>query len=119
LAPSGTPCTPPPWSRLAGVDLPAGKVAWAVPLGTFGPLEPLSSLVPRIGGRMDGGLIATASGLVFSAAAADERLRAWDTDSGRQLWSRRLPGASLGDPLSYEAGGRQYVALAVRARQDG
>jgi quinoprotein glucose dehydrogenase len=58
-----------------------------------------------------GGPIATAGGLVFTAAALDPHLRAFDTDSGRELWSVELPASAQATPMTYEAGGKQYVVI--------
>ena len=37
ILPSVTPCTPPPFGALVGVDLRRGAIAWRVPLGTMVP----------------------------------------------------------------------------------
>jgi len=52
---------------------------------------------------------------VFVATAQDRRLRAYDRDTGKVLWSKDLPSGSEGIPASYEIGGRQFIALAVAA----
>ena len=52
-------------------------------------------------------LIVTESGLVFGAGL-DNQIRAWDSDTGRQLWSSRFGGNFLGSPVMYEMAGRQY-----------
>jgi len=57
--------------------------------------------------------VATASGLVFTAAAMDPHLRAFDTDTGRELWSVELPAGGQATPMTYEWQGRQYVVTAA------
>lgn len=57
-------------------------------------------------------LIATAGGLVFIGGTADHRLRAFDIDSGEELWSTETPTASHASPMTYRADGRQFVVIA-------
>ena len=62
-----------------------------------------------------GGPIATASGLVFIGAAMDDYLRAFDTDTGAELWKGRLPAGGQATPMTYRlrADGRQFVVIAA------
>jgi quinoprotein glucose dehydrogenase len=102
----GVPCNPPPWGTLAAVDLAAGKIRWQVPLGTMamGLIQGLPNL---------GGPIVTASGLVFIAAAIDDKLRAFDARTGRELWQAPLPAGGQATPMTYVMGGRQFVVIAA------
>jgi quinoprotein glucose dehydrogenase len=54
----------------------------------------------------------TAGGLVFIGATGDDRFRAFDAATGRELWSHLLPTGAFALPMSYEAGGRQFVVVA-------
>ena len=56
------------------------------------------------------GLVVTASGLLFGAGR-DNQIRAWDTETGRQLWSSRFGGDFVGSPVMYEMSGRQYLLV--------
>lgn len=58
-----------------------------------------------------GGAIVAAGGLVFCAGTRDDRIRAFDKDDGRELWSARLPWTGSAPPASYEVNGRQYVVI--------
>ena len=60
-----------------------------------------------------GGPIVTASGLVFIAAANDDKLRAFDVLTGRELWRASLPAGGQATPMTYVAGGRQFVVIAA------
>lgn len=57
-----------------------------------------------------GGVLSTAGGVVFSGFR--ETFRAFDADTGAQLWQARLGGAVRGSPISYSVGGVQYLAVA-------
>jgi quinoprotein glucose dehydrogenase len=111
-SPLGIPCTAPPWGTLAAVNLATGKLQWEVPIGTSRDLAPWPFWyidgVPNIGGS-----IVTASGLVFIGAAADDYLRAFDVETGAELWRGRLPAGGQATPMTYRVGGRQYVVIAA------
>jgi glucose dehydrogenase len=53
--------------------------------------------------------------LVFIASTPDHHIRAFDTETGEELWKGRLPEAGKATPMSYRLGatGRQYVVIAA------
>jgi quinoprotein glucose dehydrogenase len=106
LAPSGRPCNPPPWGTVVAVDLFSGARRWDVPLGTMVPGMVTGS--PNLGGP-----IATAGGLVFTAAAMDNRLRAFDSDTGKELWAFELPAGGQATPMTYSIDDTQYLVIAA------
>lgn len=105
----GYPGIEPPWGLLNCYDLATGKALWRVPLGEHEELTRQG--VPLTGSQNLGGASVTAGGLVFVAGTSDERLRAFDADTGRELWSAKLPHAGTAAPAIYEAGGRQFVVV--------
>ena len=62
-----------------------------------------------------GGPLTTASGLTFIGATLDSTFRAFDTETGRELWQTRMPASAIATPMTYraKAGGRQYVVVAA------
>jgi len=107
------PCNPPPWGTLAAVSLDDGAIRWQVPLGSAPDRIPVS-LPIRPGLPNLGGPIATAGGVVFVAAAMDGQLRAFDVDTGEELWSDRLPAGGNATPMTYVGpSGRQFVVIAA------
>jgi quinoprotein glucose dehydrogenase len=64
------------------------------------------------GTQVYGGPVVTAGGLVFVASTQDERIRAFDKRSGRELWSAKLPAAGYATPAVYEQDGRQFIVIA-------
>jgi quinoprotein glucose dehydrogenase len=97
FVPPGVPCTPDPPAALVAIDLKTGTKAWEQPL------------LPNLGGP-----IATAGGLVFLGATIDAFVRAFDIETGRELWRAELPGGAKATPMTYRgADGRQYVVIAA------
>ncbi len=103
------PCTPPPWGIIAGVDLSTGQIVWRKTLGTTEDLSPGPGI--KLGTPNLGGPITTAGGLVFIGAALDNYLRAFDINSGEELWKGRLPAGGQATPMTYEWEGRQFVVI--------
>ena len=112
LSPFNMPCTAPPWAKLVAVDMAEGEILWEQPLGLVDKLAPVP--IPlRWGTPYAGGPIATGGGLVFIGATADERFRAYDTETGELLWEFEGPTSANATPMTYMAGGRQYVVVAT------
>ncbi|HVX40226.1 MAG TPA: pyrroloquinoline quinone-dependent dehydrogenase [Gemmatimonadaceae bacterium] len=115
FSPSKLPCTKPPFGSLVAIDLKTGAKAWEVPLGDLSITHPELSAISKtpLGAPNLGGPIVTAGGLVFVAGTMDNSLRAFDVETGKELWRGTLPAGGRATPMTYEAGGRQYVAIAV------
>jgi len=60
-----------------------------------------------------GGSVVTSGGLVFIGAASDDFLRAFDVESGKELWRGRLPAGGQATPMTFVQDGRQFVVIAA------
>jgi quinoprotein glucose dehydrogenase len=106
---SNMPCNQPPWGELVAVNVNTGDIAWKAPLGITEslPAEKQNTGRPGIGGP-----IATAGGVVFVGGTDDNRFRAFDAKTGKELWSYKLDASSSTVPSTYEGkDGRQYVVV--------
>lgn len=58
-----------------------------------------------------GPLLTTAGGLVFGGGTNDKMFRAFDAKTGDVLWEMQLNSGIIGVPSSFEADGKQYIAV--------
>jgi quinoprotein glucose dehydrogenase len=107
----GYPAIKPPWGEVIAVDLNKGEIAWRTTIGEYEELKKRG--VPQTGTETFGGTIVTAGGLVFIGGSKDEKFHAFDKDSGKLLWSDKLPAGGYATPCTYMANGKQYVLIAA------
>lgn len=108
------PCQKPPWSQLTAIDLNKGEFRWRVTLGVVDEL--LARGVPPTGSSSSiGGSIVTAGGLVFIGATNDSRFRAFDKDTGKELWVTKLPASAHATPMTFRGKktGKQFLVVAA------
>jgi quinoprotein glucose dehydrogenase len=105
----GYPANKPPWGTLNCIDINTGKLVWTVPLGEYPELA--AQGFHNTGTENYGGAIATAGGLLFCSGTRDAKIRAFDKDTGAELWSGKLPWVGIAPPSTYELHGRQYVVI--------
>jgi len=84
------------WGRLVAVNLDTGKVVWREQTD-----QPLI-----------GGVLATAGNLVFTGEG-NGWFNAYDARNGKKLWSFQCGAGVNSPPVSYEVGGKQYIAVAA------
>jgi glucose dehydrogenase len=103
------PCYKPPWGSLMAVNASTGEFAWKVPLGIT---ESLPEGKQNTGASNLAGPIATAGGLVFIGATNDNRFRAFDSKTGKELWVTKLDYTATAVPMTYQGKNvKQYVAI--------
>ena len=114
LSSLGAPCNPPPWGTLRAVDLVSGELLWSATLGSTRDQAPFP-LWLDYGSPNLGGAVVTAGGLIFIGATTDKFLRAFDVQTGDEIWRQRLPYTANATPLSYRLreDSRQFVVIAA------
>ena len=104
------PCIRPPWGRLFAIDANTGEIAWQTRLGVTDDLPQGKQDTGRYNEL--GGPIVTAGGLVFIGGTDDHRFRAFDSRTGKALWTVKLDYSAQSVPITYRGkDGRQYVAV--------
>jgi quinoprotein glucose dehydrogenase len=107
------PCQQPPWGFLTAINLDEGNFRWRSVLGVIDKL--VDRGLPPTGAPNIGGSLVTAGGLVFIGATNDSRFRAFDKDTGKELWVTRLPASAHATPMTFRGRktGRQFVVIAA------
>lgn len=116
--PLNTLCHAPPYGKIAAVDMDTQEILWDRPVGTIkdsGPLGIKTGLPIRMGMPGFGGSLVTGGGLTFFGAQKERTFRAFDTATGKELWSDRMPASGNANPMSYVGpkSGRQFVVVAA------
>ena len=112
---TGLLCKQPPYGGIRAIDLATGETVWDRPFGQAlnnGPFGIPSMMPIDIGTPNNGGPVVTAGGLIFIAATTDNLIHAIDVATGQTVWTDKLPGGGQTTPITYEAGGRQFVVIA-------
>jgi len=111
------PCFRPPWASLMAVNAATGEFAWRVPLGVN---DSMPEGKKNVGSPGYGGPMVTAGGLVFIGATRDRRFRAFDSKTGKELWSVRTDYNVTAIPMTYQGkDGKQYVAVTAATSGQG
>lgn len=120
VSPWDLPCVRPPWGTLVNVDLEANRIVWEIPLGSSAASLPAALPTRDFGLPGVGAPIVTAGELVFVAASSDNEFRAFDLETGAELWKHELPAGGQATPMTYRAGesDAQYVVI-VAGGNDG
>src|SRR4051794_14294478 len=106
----GWPCINPPWGELIAVNANTGDIAWRSPLGSA---EAYGDRGSNAGTTTLGGSFATGGGLVFIGATVDSKFRAFDSGTGKEVWTTDLPSPAMATPTVYRGeSGREYVVIA-------
>ena len=100
-----------PWGTLNAINLNTGDPIWQVPLGEYPDL--VKKGLRNTGTENHGGPLVTSGGLIFIAATYDQKLRAFDKNTGKVLWEQLLPAGGFATPITYMINGKQYIAIAA------
>jgi quinoprotein glucose dehydrogenase len=99
----------PPYTSIVKYDLNSPAIKWRIGFGDD-PTLAARGITGTGAPALLNGLVVTESGVVFGAGG-DNQVRAWDSDTGRQLWASRFGGNFAGSPVMYEIDGRQYLLI--------
>jgi len=129
-APLGLPLIKPPWGRITAIDMNTGEHVWMVPNGqVIDSVKNNPALagidLSGVGNPERAPLLVTKT-LLFSGDGAGlfssgpggggKKFRALDKKTGKTIFEMELPANETGLPMTYMAGGKQYIVVAVGAR---
>jgi len=104
-----TPCQKGPWGELIAVNVNSGDITWRSLLGVTDHFPEGKQATGRPG---NGGPTSTAGGVTFIGGTDDARFRAFDSRTGKELWTVKLDYSAHATPITYQGkDGRQYVAI--------
>jgi len=125
--PYGLPLSRPPWGTIVAIDLNTGRKLWTIANGDTPDYvrkhEKLRGLaLPRTGHDDRAGLLVTKSLLfagegagMFVSSEGGTMFRAHDKRTGAIVWELDLGARQTGIPMTYAAGGRQYILVPAGA----
>jgi quinate dehydrogenase (quinone) len=100
----------PPYTTLTSYDLNRGTIRWQIGLGDDLRLVGQGIKGTGTAANVKGGLITTATGLVF-ATGGDHKVHVYDSADGKQISEFPLGAPTTGGPSMYEFNGRQYLLV--------
>ena len=115
----------PPYGVLVAIDLDRGELKWQVPHGetpdvvrNHPALKELT--IPRTGQNGSQGLMVTKTLVVIGDRLVTSppgrpkgaMLRAYDKTTGKEVGELWMPAPQTGSPMTYLAGGRQFIVVA-------
>jgi glucose dehydrogenase len=111
--PKLNPCQKPPWGFLTAISLDTGDFRWRSVLGVVDEL--IAKGIPPTGSPNIGGSLTTAGGLVFIGATNDKRFRAFDKDTGKEIWTAKLPASAHATPMTFlgRKSNKQFVVISA------
>ncbi|MEN3339612.1 MAG: hypothetical protein V7647_3288 [Acidobacteriota bacterium] len=104
----------PPYTTLNAYDLNLGTLKWQIGLGDDLRLVRQGVTGTGSAATVKGGIIPTATGLLF-VTAADRKVHIYESATGKQVWELQLGATTTGSPSMYELGGRQYLLVTASA----
>jgi quinoprotein glucose dehydrogenase len=129
-APMGLPLIKPPWGRITAIDLNTGDHVWMVPNGQapdYVKNNPALAGIDLSGaGNPERAPLLVTKTLLFSGDGAGlfssgpqgggKKFRALDKKTGKTIFEMELPANETGLPMTYMSGGKQFIVVAVGAR---
>jgi quinoprotein glucose dehydrogenase len=129
-APLGLPLIKPPWGRITAIDLNTGNHVWMVPNGQAPDYIKNSPVLAGIdlsgAGNPERAPLLVTKTLLFAGdgpglfssgpQGGGKKFRALDKKTGKTIFEMELPGNETGLPMTFMSGGRQFIVVAVGAR---
>jgi len=124
--PQGLPFLKPPYGRITAIDMTKGEFVWQIAHGetpdavrNHAALKGLT--IPRTGQSGAVGVLVTKTLVIagepqmtnLSGRGRGAMLRAYDKATGKEVGAVYMPSQQSGSPMTYMAGGKQFIVVAV------
>jgi quinoprotein glucose dehydrogenase len=133
--PRGLPLLKPPFGSMVAIDMNSGEHRWRIPVGRSEAMPPIQKLgirdklglpsrswalltktvmiVVQMGYRSAPRFVPAFGRYIYDLHNRDSHLRVYDKTTGEMLAEIALPANATGAPITYIAGGKQYIAFPV------
>jgi quinoprotein glucose dehydrogenase len=129
MGPQGLPLVKPPYGRITAYNMNTGDIVWQVANGdSYDWIKTHPALqgknIPKTGRADEGGVLLTKTlafagqgcGLFRSGAGGGPMFYAYDKKTGEVIHEMTLPAGNCGNPMTYQANGKQYISVAIGSR---
>jgi quinoprotein glucose dehydrogenase len=128
--PMGLPLIKPPWGRITAINMNTGDHVWMVPNGQapdYVKNHPALAGIDLSGaGNPERAPLLVTKTLLFAGdgpglfssgpQGGGKKFRALDKKTGKTIHEMELPANETGLPMTFMAGGRQFIVVAIGAR---
>ena len=106
------PATNSPWGKIISIDLETEKINWSIPFGSRIDWVNKKNSDSEFKGDMNfGGILSTAGNVFFATGSTDEKIYAFNSSTGEELWSFKMPVAGSSPPMTYYYNNEQYILV--------
>jgi quinoprotein glucose dehydrogenase len=116
----------PPYGVVSAIDLRKGELKWQVPHGDTPDIvrnhpKLKGMTIPKTGQGGSVGVLVTKTLVIAGDPLVTTTpdhprgamMRAYDKETGKEVGAVWMPAQVSGSPMTYRAGGRQYIVIAV------
>lgn len=101
----GLPISKIPWGEIVAYDIEKAIIKWRIPFGTY------KNSILKTGLPNYGGVSLTSNGILFATGTPDCKVRAFNSESGEELWSYKLSASGSSPPISFYHKGKNYLII--------
>ena len=108
---NGYPLIEPPWGSITALDLNTGKIIWKIPFGEYEELTKKG--LPITGTSNRSGVTATKGNLIFASGTQDNKIRAFNSINGKEMWQYKLDAPGSSPQTIYSINNKQYILISA------
>jgi quinoprotein glucose dehydrogenase len=94
------------WGEIVSYNLELGKILWRKTFGDYGIYKNKQSGQPNYGG-----VCLTSNGILFATGTPDQKVRAFNSNNGNEIWNFNLSAAGSAPPYTFTYKGKNYLII--------